>query len=106
MHTSLAPARVALERFTHHLETLGDETGGEGTAVGEAAFVWFLRNVAVMPETPQELLRTARTEWERAVVWEAVAMQRAATVPPEPLPASAAAQVAREAEDAAAVVAF
>ena len=106
VHTSLAPARVALERFTHHLETLGDETGGEGTAVGEAAFVWFLRNVAVMPETPQELLRTARTEWERAVVWEAVAMQRAAPVSPAPLPASAAEQVAREAEDAAAVVDF
>ena len=106
LHTSLAPARVALERFTHHLETLGVEAGGEGTAVGEAAFVWFLRNVAVMPETPQELLRTARTEWDRAVVWEAVAMQRAATVPPAPLPASAAEQVVREAEDAAAVVAF
>ncbi len=66
--------------------------------VGEDAFVWFLRNVAVMAESPDELVRRARQEWERAVVWEAVAKHRAAAVPVPPLPASAAEQVAREAE--------
>ena len=42
-------------------------------------------------------MRRARQEWERAVVWEAVAKHRAAAVPVPPLPASAAEQVAREA---------
>jgi hypothetical protein len=66
-------------------------------AAGEEAFVWFLRNVAVIAESPDELVRRAHQEWERAVVWEAVAKHRANGVPVPPLPESTSAQVASEA---------
>ncbi len=67
------------------------------TAVGREAFVWYLRNVALMWESPEELLRAARQDWERAVVWEAVAKLSARDTPLPGIPASAAEQVAWEA---------
>jgi len=89
------PAVAALDGLRTHLGAL---TGlDDGVGVGEEAFVWFLRNVAVMAESPAELVSRARQEWERAVVWEAVAKHRAASVPLAPLPISAAEQVANEA---------
>ena len=91
----LQPARDALQRLDGFLAGLHGLP--DAVSVGEDAFVWFLRNVAVMAETPDELLRSARQECERAVVWEAVAKHRAASVPEPPLPASAAEQVAAEA---------
>ena len=89
-----SPAADALQRFRRHLSQLDGLT--EVVAVGEDAFVWFLRNVAVMAESPDELVWRARQEYERAVVWEAVAKHRAAAVPVPPLPTSAAEQVASE----------
>ena len=92
---AVAPAVAALDRYRSHLTALDGLSDLVG--VGEDAFVWFLRNVAVMAESPDELVQRARQEWERAVVWEAVAKHRAAAMPVPPLPASAAEQVAREA---------
>ena len=96
LSVAVAPAVAALDRYRAQLAGLDGLTDVVG--VGEDAFVWFLRNVALMAESPDELVRRARQEWERAVVWEAVAKHRAAAVPVPPLPASAAEQVAREAE--------
>lgn len=99
------PAAVAgLDAFRDHLaglDGLSDEVG-----VGEEALVWFLRNVALMAETPAELVSRARQEWERAVVWEVIAKQRAQSAPPAPLPVTADEQIAREAASAAEVRAF
>jgi hypothetical protein len=92
---SLQPARDALQRLDGFLAGLHGLP--DAVSVGEDAFVWFLRNVAVMAETPDELLRSARQECERAVVWEAVAKHRAGSAPEPPMPASAAEQVAAEA---------
>ncbi len=89
----LSPPSIDTEPTSPASTGLTDSVG-----VGEDAFVWFLRNVAVMAESPDELVQRARQEWERAVVWEAVAKHRAAAVPEPPLPASAAEQVTREAE--------
>ncbi len=89
------PAVAALDRYRTHLADLGGLSDVVG--VGADTFTWFLRNVALMAETADELVWRARQEWERAVVWEAVAKHRAAAVPVPPLPGSAAAQVASEA---------
>jgi hypothetical protein len=96
LQAALAPAVTALDRLRSALAAMDGLT--DVVSVGEEAFVWFLRNVALMRESPDELVHGARQEWERAVVWEAVAKQRAASVPLPPLPASAAEQVAREAD--------
>ncbi len=92
---TVEPAVVALDRYRTHLAGLGGLSDVVG--VGADTFTWFLRNVALMAETPDELVWRARQEWERAIVWEAVAKNRAAAVPVPPLPNSAAEQVAGEA---------
>jgi uncharacterized protein (DUF885 family) len=92
---TVEPAVAALDRYRAHLSNL-DELSVE-VGVGADTFTWFLRNVALMAEMPDELVWRARQEWERAVVWEAVAKHRASTVAVPPLPSSAAAQVASEA---------
>ncbi len=89
------PAVAALDRYRTHLAGLDGLSDVVG--VGADTFTWFLRNVALMAESPDELVWRARQEWERAVVWEAVAKHRAAAVPVPPLPGSAADQVASEA---------
>jgi uncharacterized protein (DUF885 family) len=101
---AVSPAAAALERMRAALAALDGLT--DVVAAGEEAFVWYLRNVALMAESPDELVRRARQEWERAVVWEAVAKHRASSVPVPPLPSSAAEQVAAEAAAEAAVREF
>jgi uncharacterized protein (DUF885 family) len=46
------------------------------TALGRDAYMWFLRNVALMPFTPEDLLAMGRQEWDRAVAFEAYEKNR------------------------------
>jgi uncharacterized protein (DUF885 family) len=46
------------------------------TALGRDAYIWLLRNVALMPFTPEELLAMGRQEWNRAVAFEAYEKSR------------------------------
>jgi uncharacterized protein DUF885 len=52
------------------------------TALGRDAYVWFLRNVALMPFTPEQLLAMGQQEWNRAVAFEAYEKDRNKDVPP------------------------
>src|SRR5881409_284722 len=52
------------------------------TALGRDAYIWFLRNVALIPFTPEELLAMGRQEWNRAVAFEAFEKNRNKDVPP------------------------
>ena len=69
------------------------------TAIGREAYVFFLRNVALLPFTPEELLAMGRQEWSRAVSFEAYQHTRNAGLPPAPIFADAAAQIAAEKRD-------
>jgi uncharacterized protein (DUF885 family) len=51
------------------------------TALGRDAYVWFLRNVALMPFTPEELLAMGQQEWNRAVAFETFEKNRNQDVP-------------------------
>src|SRR5262249_5255966 len=42
----------------------------EETAVGREAYVYFLKHVALMPFTPEQLLVMGAHEWERSVAFE------------------------------------
>ena len=66
------------------------------TAIGRNSFVWFLRNVALVPETPEELLAMARQEWVRSVAWETIEKNRNRSVADDPIPANAAEVCRRE----------
>jgi uncharacterized protein (DUF885 family) len=52
------------------------------TALGRDAYIWLLRNVALMPFTPEELLAMGRQEWNRAVAFETYEKNRNKDVPP------------------------
>ena len=66
LHGSLAQAAnnagEAAEEFRKWLESRVGSMKTD-TAVGRDVFVWFLRNVAVMAEAPEELVAGARREY-------------------------------------------
>ena len=71
----------------------------EETAVGRDGYVFFLKHVALMPFTPEQLLVMGQQEWERSLAFEAIARERAKDVPELPLFPDQAAQMAREEQD-------
>lgn len=94
-------AITALESYRAWLDVRVSSMPAE-TAIGRDAYVGFLKNVALMPYTPEQLLEMARQEWERSVAFESYERQRNAGLPQLYLPANQAEQVAREKRDEAA----
>jgi len=101
-----APARQfgqAVNRAETELEGfhgwLTDRAPGlpEATAIGREAYAAFLRQVALVPLSPEEIAAAGQQEFERAVAFEALEHQRNRHLPPLPLPATQAEQIAREA---------
>jgi uncharacterized protein (DUF885 family) len=74
-------AADALEKFQQKLKDKLPKLPQQ-TALGRDAYIWLLRNVALMPFTPEELLAMGRQEWNRAVAFEAYEKNRNADVPP------------------------
>jgi len=66
------------------------------TAIGRDNYLYFLRNVALMPFTPEQLLAMSHQEWSRSVAFEAYQRERLAGSPPAPIFASADAQIEAE----------
>src|SRR5437870_11464831 len=74
-------AADALEKFRKLLQEKLPSLPQE-TALGRDAYVFFLKNVALLPYSPEELLAMGRQEWDRAVSFEAFEKQRNKDVPP------------------------
>ena len=74
-------AADALEKFRQQLEEKLPKLSQQ-TALGRDAYVWLLRNVALMPFTPEELLAMGRQEWNRVVAFEAYEKNRNKDLPP------------------------
>ncbi len=74
-------AADALEKFQQQLKDKLPKLPQQ-IALGRDAYIWFLRNVALMPFTPEELLAMGRQEWNRAVAFEAYEKNRNKDVPP------------------------
>jgi hypothetical protein len=72
----------AVERAASSLESFRDwlqkrlPTMPPHTPVGRDAYVFFLRNVALYPFTPEQLLDMSRLEWARSVAAEQIEHQR------------------------------
>src|SRR2546430_16087340 len=81
LNSACERAADALEKFQQHLKVQLPKLPQQ-TALGRDAYIWFLRNVALMPFTPEELLAMARQEWNRAVGFEAFEKNRNKDVPP------------------------
>ena len=63
------------------------------TTVGRDAYVRFLREVALVPYTPDEIVTMGRQEWERAVAFEALEQGRNRALPQLPIFPNASTQV-------------
>jgi hypothetical protein len=74
-------AADALEHFQAHLKQLLPSLPQQ-TGVGREAYVFFLKNVALYPYSPEEILAMGRQEWNRAVAFEAFEKNRNKDVPP------------------------
>jgi hypothetical protein len=69
----------------------------EATPVGRDAYLDFLRQVALVPLSPEAIAAAGQQEFERAVAFEALEQQRNRHLPPLALPATQADQIAHEA---------
>jgi uncharacterized protein (DUF885 family) len=76
------------------------------TAVGRDKYISFLRNVALVPFTPEELLAMGRQEWERAVAFETLEQVRNRALPPMPIFPDQTTQIAKSAKDETAIRRF
>jgi uncharacterized protein (DUF885 family) len=81
LNSACERAADALEKFQQQLRQKLPKLPQQ-TALGRDAYVWFLRNVTLMPFTPEELLAMGRHEWNRAVAFEAYEKNRNKDVPP------------------------
>ena len=68
-------AADTLEKFRQELQEKLPSLPKE-TALGRDAYVFFLKNVALMPYSPEELLAMGKQEWDRAVAFEAFEKNR------------------------------
>lgn len=93
-----AAAASALEAYrawlSRRLPSLARET-----TVGRDVYVGFLRRVALVPFSPEELVAMARQDWSRAVAFETYERQRNTGLPELALFPTLAEQLAREAAD-------
>ena len=80
-------AADALEKFRGMLQEKLPALPKE-TALGREAYVFFLKNVALIPYSPEELLAMGQQEWNRAVAFEAYEKERNRGVPTLPLAAN------------------
>jgi uncharacterized protein (DUF885 family) len=74
-------AADALEHFRSSLQKQLPSLPKE-TALGRDAYVFFLKNVALYPYSPEEILAMGQQEWNRAVAFEAYEKERNRSVPP------------------------
>ena len=65
-------------------------------AVGRENYIFFLKHVALIPYTPEQLVANGRQEWERAVAFEAYEKNRNSSLPQLALAKDQATQIATE----------
>lgn len=94
-------APAAIQALESYREWLKQKLAGmrEDTAIGRDNYIYFLRNVALIPYTPEELLTISRQEWDRTVAFEAYEQARNAGLPPMPIFPSQQAQIEHEQKD-------
>jgi uncharacterized protein (DUF885 family) len=78
----------------------------EKSAIGRDAYEFFLRKVALIPYSPEEMLQMSRQEWARSVSFEAYEKQRDRDVPPLVPAKTTEEQVARATRDELAIRKF
>lgn len=92
-----APAAAgALGTFGRWLEENASAMASDAP-VGREKFIWYLRHVALIAAEPEDLVRAARQDYQRAVVSEVLVRNRYRNRPQDAIGADVEQQVAREA---------
>jgi len=88
---------AAQEALVSYRSWLQSKSSGlpEKTAVGREGYMYFLRNVALMSYTPEQMLAMGRQEWERSVAFESYAQAANTGLPKMPVFPNVQAQEAR-----------
>jgi uncharacterized protein (DUF885 family) len=100
---------AAAESAARALESYRDWLSGKlasmsaQTAIGEAGYVYFLKNVALLPYSPEQLLEIGRNEWARSVSFQTYEEHRNLGTPELRIPASIEEEIERERRDEEAV---
>jgi hypothetical protein len=81
LQTAAMQAAAALEDFSRWLK-LHLPSMTQQSAIGRTNYIYFLRNVALLPYTPEQMLAVARQEWQRAVAFESFERRRDRSLPP------------------------
>ncbi|MCH8169733.1 MAG: DUF885 family protein [Bacteroidetes bacterium] len=95
LHKLVADAARALESYSFwlkkHLPNMTEEFN-----VGRDAYKYFLKNIALVPYSPEELLKMGRQEWDRAVAFGTYEKLRNANIPQDKIFASMEEQIKQE----------
>ncbi len=105
LDTETKRAVKAVEAYRSWLQSRVDSLPTD-VAVGRAPYLFFLRKVALLPFTPEELLAMGRQEWARSVAAEALERQRNRGQQELPVFPDQAAQIARAREEELAIRRF
>jgi uncharacterized protein (DUF885 family) len=97
LESAAVDAAAALAEFHDWLSARLPQMKTE-TAVGRDAYLFFLRQVALMPFTPEQLITMSAQEWERSVAFETFEQVRNADLPELLLFPDQASQMKREEE--------
>jgi uncharacterized protein (DUF885 family) len=87
-------AATSLEQYRAWLQKILPTLPAQ-SAIGRENYLWFLRNVALMPYTPEELVSRSEQEWRRAVAFEGIEENRNRSIPPLVMAATAEEWIAR-----------
>ncbi len=77
---AITHAADALEKFRTQLQERLPKLPQQ-TALGRDAYLFFLKNVALYPYSPEQILAMGRQEWDRAVAFETYERERNRDVP-------------------------
>ena len=91
-------AIAALERYIDFLNANHSNMSSD-FSVGREGYEYFLKLIAVVPYTPEELLEQGRLEWNRSVALEVFEVKRNAHLPPAELFASSEDQILQSRRD-------
>jgi uncharacterized protein (DUF885 family) len=105
LDASTERAAMALESYREWLSQRLPAMPAQ-TAIGRAAYIFFLKNVALIPFTPEQLLSMGHQEWARAVASQTYEEHRNVGVPLLPLFKDAQLQMEAEEKDELAIRAY
>jgi uncharacterized protein (DUF885 family) len=93
-----AAEEAAVKALVSYREWLRPQVDGlkKQTAVGREGYLYFLRNVALLPYTPEQILADGETEFQRAVGFEALQQAANRGLPETPVYPTLEAQIADE----------